>query len=347
VAQTFISYKREDELRVGRLARALEQAGVNIWWDRGLPGGESWHANIETHLDAAGCVVVIWSNGSVAPEGNYVRDEARRGLNRGLLVPVLIDRLSQIPLGFGEIQAIDLSRWKGDARDPFFQDLVAAIRAKLAGEPVPKPKGPTARVARQLLLGGAPAASLVALGALAFNVFGVAGALCTFPPAQPGGSDMCGALGIGGRPSKTERLAWEALPAGSCPALRDFVRRFPDGAYRREAADLITARRTRVDDGWIPVTRSLALDVVAGGPAAGATDIAKARALERARGDAERLCRGFGAGTLFRFTAATPRADRWDCQTGPGGSECGFEGTALCALQQRAQTEHETCGPTP
>ena len=42
--EIFVSYKREDEPRVGRLVRALEDAGFSVWWDRGLGGGESWRA---------------------------------------------------------------------------------------------------------------------------------------------------------------------------------------------------------------------------------------------------------------------------------------------------------------
>ena len=112
MSDVFISYKREDEVRVGRLARALEKAGLDIWWDRGLPGGESWRTNIVNALDAARCVVVVWSHGSVGIEGAFVRDEATRAMSRGILVPVMIDRVAP-PLGFGELQAIDLTHWRG------------------------------------------------------------------------------------------------------------------------------------------------------------------------------------------------------------------------------------------
>jgi hypothetical protein len=44
-------------------------------------------------------------------------------------------------LGFGEIQAIDLTHWKRNPRDPFFQDLCAAVKAKLEGRAVPPAKG--------------------------------------------------------------------------------------------------------------------------------------------------------------------------------------------------------------
>ena len=80
MSQVFISYKREDELRVGRLAQSLAAEGVDVGWDPGLPGGESWHAPIEASLGAAGCVIVVWSTASAGADGGYVREEARRGL---------------------------------------------------------------------------------------------------------------------------------------------------------------------------------------------------------------------------------------------------------------------------
>src|SRR6185295_2124036 len=98
------------------------------------------HSNIEAKLRDAGCVVVVWSLNSTSTAGGFVREEARRGLNRNILVPVLIDAVSDLPLGFGEIQAVDLTRWRGDRGDAHFQDLVATVRAKLANQPMPAPR---------------------------------------------------------------------------------------------------------------------------------------------------------------------------------------------------------------
>ena len=78
MTHAFISYKREDEVRVGRLARALEKVGVPLWWDRSLLSGGSWREDITGHLEGAGCVIVVWSEISVGPAGSFVRDEARR-----------------------------------------------------------------------------------------------------------------------------------------------------------------------------------------------------------------------------------------------------------------------------
>ena len=136
MSDVFISYKREDEARVARLAKALESAGFDVWWDRGLPGGESWRANIEAALESARCVVAVWSKASVAKEGHFVRDEAGRAMARRQLVPVFIDRVD-LPLGFGEVQAIDLSGWRGRPNDPAIHDVVEACKAKLDDRPAP------------------------------------------------------------------------------------------------------------------------------------------------------------------------------------------------------------------
>jgi len=345
MSHVFISYKREDELRVGRIARALEAAGFEVWWDRGLPGGESWHSNIEAKLEQAGCVVVIWSYGSAGQDGGFVREEARRGIARNLLVPVLIDRLTNLPLGFGEIQAVDLTRWRGDARDPFFQDLIATIRAKLNHTPMPAPLGPARRIARRLLWGSGLSGLGVAIALLlAFNAFGFASRVCSISGPQPGLSDACGALGWGGRPRKAERIAWESRAPGNCAALREHIARFPDGAYRAKAADLLTGRKISNQDTWSPVTKTLALFEPGAGAPSRDEAAAQSAALARGRQSSDRLCRDFGAGSLYRYESSSAVAEQWSCTKVGSGIVCGFDGHAECKLDERRQTEQETCG---
>src|SRR5579872_1133605 len=132
MSDVFISYKREDEARVYRLAQALEKVGLTVWSDHQLAPSENFRDNIAKALAEARCVVVVWSRASVGEAGDFVRDEASRGKARGVLVPVRIDAVHP-PLGFGELQAVDLTGWRGGAGDPFFRDLVGATRAKLDG----------------------------------------------------------------------------------------------------------------------------------------------------------------------------------------------------------------------
>jgi hypothetical protein len=338
----FLSYKREDEAWVGRLVQALEGVGLSVWWDRGLPGGESWRQQIQAALDAAKCAIVVWSEASVGPAGDFVRDEASQAKRRGVLVPVLMHRVPP-PLGFGELQAIDLTRWKGKARDPFFEDLVAAVTAKLDERPVPPAKGPMKRLVRRLTLGSV--ASTVGFGglALAFNLFSAQDQVCAVPVAQPQLSDLCGALGVGHRPTKAERVAWDQCD-GSCDALRRHIEQFPDGAYRTQAAERLAARRVTQTEVWTPGTRRLALFVGQDGTPARTEEAARSASLARAQPNAERLCKGFTATTAFRLKAGSPVPQSWSCSRVAGGVVCGFEGEAVCELEERRVEEKEVCG---
>jgi len=340
--EVFVSYKREDEARVGRVVTALEGAGLSVWWDRGLPGGESWRHQIQTALDGAKCVVVVWTHDSVGPAGDFVRDEAGQAKRRGLLVPVLFDKVVP-PLGFGELQAIDLTHWKRNPRDPFFQDLLAAIQAKLDGRPVPPAKGPMKRLVRRLTWSSL--ASTVGFGglALAFNLFSAQDQVCAVPLLQPQLSDLCGSLGIGHRPTKAERVAWDGCD-GSCDALRRHIQQFPDGAYRTQAAERLAARRVTQTEVWTPGTRRLTLFVGQDGAPARTEEAARSASLVLAKPMSERLCKGFEATTAFRLKAATPVAQQWHCETTVGGVVCGFDGEAVCELEERRVEETESCG---
>ena len=83
-----VSYNMQDKERVTAHLDALQEHGLEVWWDKDLPGGEDWRENIETELNEAGCVIVVWSPGSVGPDRGFVRDEASRAKERGVLVPV-------------------------------------------------------------------------------------------------------------------------------------------------------------------------------------------------------------------------------------------------------------------
>jgi hypothetical protein len=350
VSDVFVSYKREDEVRVARIVMALEQAGLDVWWDKGLSGGESWRSNIETALSDARCVIVVWSRGSVAPEGHFVRDEAGRALARGILVPVLIDKVP-LPVGFGEIQAIDLSHWRGSRRDPFMQDLVATVRAKLDGAPAPKPHGPTARIHRRLAVSTASGFGVTLAAAIAtfwINAGGIASNVCTASSMQPALSDGCGMLGVGGRPSRQERLLWQARRPGSCGDLRDYIDRYHSGGtYLNEANALLAARRVTTHDNFVPGTRTLALYVSSqDGEGAPSEAVARTQALARGQIAAERLCKGFAATTMYRLRSATPNPETWTCDKIAGRVSCGFDGQAICSLEVRNTVERETCGQT-
>src|SRR4029450_6084315 len=105
MSDVFVSYKAEDRRRVRPLVDALESDGYSVWWDEQIGGGTAWRHEIEAELNAAKCVVVIWSKRSVVPEGEFVQDEAARAKERHVYVPVTINNV-HLPLCFGVTQSL-------------------------------------------------------------------------------------------------------------------------------------------------------------------------------------------------------------------------------------------------
>lgn len=165
MADVFVSYKAEDRKRVRPLVEALEADGLSVWWDAQIGGGDEWRRSIEQQLDAAKCVLVVWSKRSTAPEGRFVRDEASRAMERGVYLPLRIDNV-RLPLGFGETQALALTGWKG-RDDAGYRAVLAAVQAIVDGKSPDEHRAyhfeaPVSR--RGILAGSAVAAAAVAGG---------------------------------------------------------------------------------------------------------------------------------------------------------------------------------------
>lgn len=339
MSDIFISYKREDEVRVARLVQALQKSGLDPWWDRGLPGGESWRENIQTALAAARVVIVAWTHESVGPGGDFVRDEASQAKARGALIPVLMEHVRP-PLGFGEVQAVDLAGWNGSVRDPSFLDLVAAVRAKLEGREAPAARAPAKRLFRRVFYGGVLSALGAGVVAFGMNALSMQDQVCRVGLLQPGISDSCGALGLGNAPTREERLAWAGREQGSCEGLRAHVERFPDGAYRAQAADLISAARSERATDFSPAAPREARGYVRQSETPFASEaLAQADAQTRAQADATAtLCAARDEFERLASASVAPR--HYDCRQSPrGGYVCSLDFTAQCHTEARALAE--------
>jgi len=164
MSDVFVSYKAEDRKRVRPLVEALEADGYSVWWDEQIGGGSAWRQAIEAELNSASCVIVAWSKRSVGPEGTFVQDEATRAQQRRVYVPVTIDKV-HVPLGFGEMQALSLTGWKGDRSDPRYQSVLSAVR-RIAGEADAPASHPIVRraVSRRAVVGGGAVAAAALAG---------------------------------------------------------------------------------------------------------------------------------------------------------------------------------------
>lgn len=118
----FLSYARADQTHATRLAKALQEAGLDVWWDALIEGGAAFAKSIEAALESCNAVVVIWSSTSVASD--WVLDEAAKGRDLRKLVPVSLDGTLP-PLGFRQYHSIDLSGWQGD---PAAAEIAALLR---------------------------------------------------------------------------------------------------------------------------------------------------------------------------------------------------------------------------
>lgn len=321
----FLSYKREDRDCAALLAQGLSTAGLTVWWDRDIPAGESWRYTINRHLDDARCVVVLWSEASVTRAGEFVQEEADRARARGVLLPVRIDPV-QPPLGFGELQALDLFGWSGNVSDPSFEDVLAAVRAVVAGDGRPQPQRARPRLRRVAWVAAALAGGVGVIGFLA-DLSGLLPQICRISGAR----SLCVALSVSGVPTAAEDAIWMSRPKGDCAGLREYLARFPNGAYAAEAARRLQAGETRSAGTSKRETRTLPLTVRSSLASFDTERAARADALDRAPEAARFQCRGYEVDGI-RVIGASATVQSWRCVPRDNGSVCGFDGEALCEI---------------
>jgi adenylate cyclase len=134
VADVFISYARADEAVARRVAKALQSAGLDVWWDADLPAHRAYSEIIERNLEQAKAVVALWSKD--AAKSQWVRAEADFARNSGKLVQAQLDG-TMPPIPFNQIQCADLKGWRGSANHAGWAKLKGSVEAVVSGEDVP------------------------------------------------------------------------------------------------------------------------------------------------------------------------------------------------------------------
>ena len=104
-AEVFLSYSHEDREAAQKLAEALAQQGLVVWWDRTILAGQNYETEIVKALQNSRCVIVIWTRHSVSSD--WVKEEASYARSQGRLIPVLLDD-TEIPVPFRLIETVKL-----------------------------------------------------------------------------------------------------------------------------------------------------------------------------------------------------------------------------------------------
>jgi hypothetical protein len=189
MADIFISYAREDRTAAAALAGALEAHGFDVFWDREIAAGQRFDQVLAAELQAARCVIVLWSEAGVA--SHWVAEEAGAALEGNRLVPARLQDVEP-PLGFTRIHAADLTGWNGDAGDDGFRQLLQDLRGRLGGaavaatttaSPAATAADPARRRTTRRILAAFAAAGTVVVGLLLYDIRMLKDERASAPPA--------------------------------------------------------------------------------------------------------------------------------------------------------------------
>ncbi len=134
--QVFISYSQKDTDIARKLAKDLEKAGFDVWWDiSDLKGGDAWIRAIQAALKASKYCLVILSPNSV--ESEWVEKEYTYAIGLGLKIIPILYKTCEVPMALANIQYID---FRGNKYDRGLKKLLTVLEAP------PDTTGPDAEI---------------------------------------------------------------------------------------------------------------------------------------------------------------------------------------------------------
>lgn len=139
MSHVFISYVRENQRQVERLARDLRLAGLEIWLDRdNLVPGTKWDEAITQAIGSGAAFVACFSRDYLLREHTYMDEELQvaralllaGGMERTWLIPIIFDDCS--PGDVGILKDAVLARLHCVSMAPDWQDGLRRILAVLS-----------------------------------------------------------------------------------------------------------------------------------------------------------------------------------------------------------------------
>jgi hypothetical protein len=116
-------------LTVGKIAKVRKRmevrAGGVLSFHLGFDTGGPTSARIG-HT-SAGCVVVCWTPEAI--KSVCVKAEAKKGLDRDVLVPIFLETCT-LPVPFNGIDTANLSNWNGEEDSPDLKRVLSTVKRK-------------------------------------------------------------------------------------------------------------------------------------------------------------------------------------------------------------------------
>lgn len=143
--QLFISYARPDRTRAESLTLRLRQAGITVWLDSDLVGGQTWWDRILDQLRSCDAVVVAVSMASIKSQACRSEREYAALLGKPIL-PLTLEAMSSLmlPPDIARIQTIDYSQPSEAAAFELIGAILALPKTEELPDPLPEaPPVPT------------------------------------------------------------------------------------------------------------------------------------------------------------------------------------------------------------
>jgi hypothetical protein len=133
---TFVSYTRDDQAFVLKLARDLRAASIDLWVDQmKIRVGDAWDEAVQHALTTATTVLVVLSPEAVASDN--VLDEVAFALDGGRRVVPIVYQKCDVPLRLKRLQYVDFTA--------DYDSGLEQLRAALDPASEPAPEAPQAR----------------------------------------------------------------------------------------------------------------------------------------------------------------------------------------------------------
>jgi len=124
MADIFLAYEPDDRGLAELIGNQLRVLGYDVFWERSRLLSRTFLEDIQRELDAAKCVVAIWTDES--RKSRLLRNQARRARARGVLVCVTWHS-SKLPWEFRTLESFDMTKWTPSFEDRHFRAFERAI----------------------------------------------------------------------------------------------------------------------------------------------------------------------------------------------------------------------------